>query len=262
MEALYYSFLKDIAATLNHYGILLGFSIFLAGTLYSYITWSSSLKTFFNTQEQSVQDYIKEEYKIELPAHPTTDQKKDPQFTKLPLATALLSSLGAISLLSFTAFVSGLPEAICVPLGLALVFAQRIIWLDSTQQLIYNIDNYGFLLAGFIFAALYPNTNHLYDSLIAAIAMALFLIVVVGGYQLIRKQEGFGEGDIVLLFGIIPFLGWYTFSYVFLTACITTLIWAFFAKLFKGREGAISFGPGLMIGWAVGLFLVFYGVTL
>lgn len=261
MEALYFSYIKNIIQVLNTYGLYLSFLIFFIGTVYSYLTWAHKEKRYFLESEAAAKDFVKEEYGVDVvesKSWKTISSKND---WGVSWFTALPTFIGGLFFLIFANFYSGLPSSLFVPLSLALVFGQRIIWLDSKHQSIFNIDNYGFMFCGLFFAAIYPNSDHLYNSLWAAIGMGLFLFVIVGGYQWIRKQEGFGEGDIVLLFGIIPFLGWYTFLYVFIIACLTTLLWAGLAKLINGREGAISFGPGLIIGWISGLTILFSGAN-
>ena len=98
-------------------------------------------------------------------------------------------------------------------------------FIDFFHQILPDEITLPGILLGLIYAAFRPDLT-LRGALIGAVAGALFLLLIWGGYYLLRKKEGLGMGDVTMLLLIGAFLG--------LERTVLTLLLASFAGAFIG----------------------------
>lgn len=162
---------------------------------------------------------------------------------RYPLVEALT---GGVALLLFQKY--GLsPQFLC-----EFAFASLLIviaFIDLDTYTIPNVLSIPGIVAGLAFSFFTPRLSWV-DSLIGVLAGGGFLYLIAVGYQLLRRQEGMGGGDIKLLAMIGAFLGW---TGVLFTVMLSSLVGALAGMLvmWRKREGLtamLPFGPFLSLG--------------
>lgn len=88
------------------------------------------------------------------------------------------------------------------------------------------------------------------DSLIGILLGGGFLYAIAVGYQLVRRQEGMGGGDIKLLAMIGAFLGWRGVLFTIMLASLVGALvgLAVMRRSRKGLSAMVPFGPFLSMG--------------
>jgi leader peptidase (prepilin peptidase)/N-methyltransferase len=94
------------------------------------------------------------------------------------------------------------------------------------------------------------------DALIGAVAGIGGLLLIIGSYWLIRREEGMGLGDVKLLGMIGAFLGWQALGPVILVASVSGSLIGIGLMIGQGRgfRSQLPFGPFLSLGALVYLF--------
>ena len=94
------------------------------------------------------------------------------------------------------------------------------------------------------------------DSLIGIIAGGGVLYIVAAGYQLLKKTEGMGGGDIKLLAMMGGFLGWQSLLFVILFSSLIGAVVGIALIIYKkgDMKYAIPFGPFLSMAAVAYLF--------
>ncbi len=95
--------------------------------------------------------------------------------------------------------------------------------------------------------SLFRQDLHFLPSLVGAVIGGGFLLVVYGGYYLLRKKEGLGLGDVTMMLFIGAFLGWklafFTLILASFTGALVGLIFILFKK--KNLQYSLPFGTFL-----------------
>jgi leader peptidase (prepilin peptidase)/N-methyltransferase len=135
-----------------------------------------------------------------------------------------------------------------------------IIFIDLDTWTIPDLITLPGIVAGLAASFLLPNVN-LWQSLLGLLAGGGVLFLVAMGYQLLRKREGMGGGDIKLLAMIGAFLGLPGVIYtLFASSLAGSLVGVLFAFRDKSGGGTkIPFGPFLALG---AMTYVFWGPPL
>ena len=135
-----------------------------------------------------------------------------------------------------------------------------IIFIDLDTWTIPDVITLPGIIAGVAASFLLPNVN-LWQSLLGLLAGGGVLFLVAMGYQLLRKREGMGGGDIKLLAMIGAFLGLPGVIYtLFASSLAGSLVGVLF--MFRDKSGGgtkIPFGPFLALG---AMTYVFWGPAL
>jgi leader peptidase (prepilin peptidase) / N-methyltransferase len=136
---------------------------------------------------------------------------------------------------------------LCVPLGL----------IDLEHQILPDRLTYPGIVAGFAFS-LSGQGVAWWESLLGAALGAALPAAVIGGYWLIRGEEGMGWGDVKLLALIGAFLGWRGALLALLAgALLGTLIGGSYLLFSgRGRKTPLPFGTFLC---AAALAVLFFG---
>lgn len=132
------------------------------------------------------------------------------------------------------------------------VFASLLIviaFIDLDTYTIPNVLSVPGIVVGLAFSFVTPRLSWM-ESLIGVLVGGGFLYLIAVGYQILRRQEGMGGGDIKLLAMIGAFLGW---TGVLFTVMLSSLVGALAGMLvmWRKREGLtamLPFGPFLSLG--------------
>ncbi|HPP42915.1 MAG TPA: prepilin peptidase [Syntrophorhabdaceae bacterium] len=150
-----------------------------------------------------------------------------------------------------------------IEFGVMLFFVSILIvisFIDLEFQIIPDVLSIGGLLAGLILSFFRQNFGFL-DSLFGVLLGGGVLFAISYGYQLVRKIEGVGGGDIKLIGMIGAFCGIKGVIFTIISGSFLGTIFGIPAMLIKGKDSkyAIPFGPFLSLGAVI---YVFYGKML
>lgn len=171
-----------------------------------------------------------------------------PVYPAVELLTAVLS------LVLFRKFGLSLPFLAAFTFSSALVV---ITFIDLEHQIIPDVISLPgipiFALCGIFIMGL-----TFLDSAIGILLGGGSLYLVAKGYELLKKQEGMGGGDIKLLAMIGGFLGWKSLLFVILVSSLLGAFVGISVMLWKrgNLKDAIPFGPFLS---AAAILHIFYG---
>ena len=139
-----------------------------------------------------------------------------------------------------------------------LVFAAALVtitFIDLDHQIIPDVISLPGIAVGLAVAFVSPLVTPT-DALLGVLAGGGSLLAIAWTYQLIRKHEGMGLGDVKLLAMIGAFLGWQS---IFVTVMVASLVGSIIGvalMLYQRADSklAIPFGPFLACGALVHLF--------
>jgi len=174
---------------------------------------------------------------------------------RYPLVELITGLAAAAVLLKFG---PTFPAAVTFAFIAALIV---ITFIDIDTQRIFDVITLPGILAGILSAALLPQLT-IVDSLLGILAGGGSLYIVAWTYQVLKKREGMGGGDIKLLAMIGAFTGWRgVVLTIFVGSFTGTLVGVVQMILGRRLDGRlrIPFGPFLAIG---AVTYTFYGDAL
>lgn len=135
-----------------------------------------------------------------------------------------------------------------------------ISFIDLEFQIIPDVLSIGGLIIGLILSFFRQNFGF-FDALFGVVLGGGVLFAIAFGYQLIRKIEGMGGGDIKLIGMIGAYYGIKGVIFTIITGSLFGIIVGIPAMLIKGKDSkyAIPFGPFLSLG---AVMYIFYGKIL
>jgi len=177
---------------------------------------------------------------------PHCREKISPQYPAVELAMALFSA-ALVWKFGLTALTAGFFLLIAALLVISVI--------DMRLQIIPNVISLPGIAAGFLFAVIGRHITWL-DSLLGILLGGGILYAVAGLYQLLRKKEGMGGGDIKLLAMLGAFLGWQSLPFIILASSLTGSVIGLAAIALGKRSAAarIPFGPYLSVAAVIYLF--------
>ena len=174
---------------------------------------------------------------------------KAPISMRYPMIEALTGLLSALMIWHFGSGWTGMATLVFGFLLIAMTFID----LDTTflpDDLTYPLLWCGLLL----------NTSHAFaslsDAVIGAVAGYLVLWGVNAGFKLLRKIDGMGGGDFILLAALGAWFGWQALPVIILLSSVVGLVVGILGMLIKqrGKDHKIPFGPYLAGAGMVALF--------
>ncbi len=135
-----------------------------------------------------------------------------------------------------------------------------ITFIDLKHFLIPDVISLPFTLVGVGVHQVNQNFLHplqtFYDSLLGIVIGAGVLWLIAKTYELLRKQEGLGMGDVKLMAMIGAFLGWKAVFFVFLFSSLFASIFGIFLMIFSKYRlhSALPYGPFIVGGALLYLF--------
>jgi len=173
-----------------------------------------------------------------------------------PVYPAVEFLTAVLSLVLFRKYGLSLPYLASFVFSAALVV---ITFIDLEHQIIPDVISLPgiplFAVAGVAVMGL-----SVWDSLLGILLGGGVLYLVAAGYELVRRQEGMGGGDIKLLAMIGGFLGWKSLLFVILVSSLLGAVAGISLILYRKGDlkYAIPFGPFLS---AAAVLYFFYGET-
>lgn len=137
----------------------------------------------------------------------------------------------------------GLTGILFYKYALLFSFLIPIFFIDAYHQIIPHVLSIPVLVLGFLFALVPGNDVGIVISVLTAIFVFCFLLLLAYGFEKIRGQEGLGGGDIWLLTGLAAYLGLQGIPFVFLIAAAMGIIYF----LFFVRDTSKQFAFGTFI---------------
>ena len=135
-----------------------------------------------------------------------------------------------------------------------------VAFIDLFHQIIPDILNILMIISGFVFNILLLHKSFLFP-LYGFLGAGLFFYFIALFYEIIKKKEGLGGGDIKLIAGIGSFIGFQGAIFTIFTGSIFALIGFFIAFIFFNSYSnkKIPFGPFLSLA---AVLYIFYGYNL
>ncbi len=130
-----------------------------------------------------------------------------------------------------------------------------IAFIDLKHQIIPDVITLPGIVFFFLLAVFLMDVPFL-DSILGILIGGGCLYIVAVVYQLARKREGMGGGDIKLLAMIGAFLGWKSLLFVLLASSLLGAIVGVSVMIYKGKDMkyAVPFGPFLSIAAVAYIF--------
>ncbi|HOJ43738.1 MAG TPA: prepilin peptidase [Syntrophorhabdaceae bacterium] len=154
-------------------------------------------------------------------------------------------------------------SGLSIEFGVLILFVSVLIvisFIDLEFQIIPDVLSIGGLLAGLLLSFFRQNFGFL-DALLGVLSGGGVLFAISYGYQLVRKIEGMGGGDIKLIGMIGAFCGIKGVIFTIISGSFLGTIFGVPAMLIKGKDSkyAVPFGPFLSLGAVI---YIFYGKML
>ncbi len=179
---------------------------------------------------------------------------KAPISLRYPLIEALSGVLSACAIWHFGSDWAGWAALLFIWLCIAMT------WIDLDTRLLPDDLTYPLLWLGLL-----VNTANTFaplaDAVIGAAVGYLLLWGVNWLFKLVRKVDGMGGGDFILLAALAGWFGWMMLPVILLMSSIVAIVIAVYGMLFLGRDSQfkIPFGPYLT---GAGLSVLFFGKPL
>ena len=115
-----------------------------------------------------------------------------------------------------------------------------IFFIDGFHQIIPHKLSIPLIPIGLIFALVPQNDVGIVNSLLAAVIIFSFLLLLAYLYRFARKADGLGGGDIWLLTGISTFFGLISLPFLVLLASLLGIL--YFLIFVRDKEKGFAFG--------------------
>ena len=174
-------------------------------------------------------------------------------------AVELASGLISMALLTrFNIFNHSLPQYFIFFTFISALIC--ISFIDLEHMIIPDVISLPGIVLGFLISLFSPQVTWI-DSLLGIVAGGGILYLVALVFELLRKKEGMGGGDIKLLAMIGAWLGWKAIPFVILSSSLVGAVLGSAALLLsrKGIQARLPFGPFLAFG---AILYIFFGKEL
>lgn len=143
-------------------------------------------------------------------------------------------------------------NGLSIELAVALLFVSVLIvisFIDLDTMIIPDVLSLGGLLAGLALSFVRPQFTFI-GSLLGVLLGGGVLFAIAKSYELLRKREGMGGGDIKLLGMIGAFWGWQGVLFALVAGSFAGVLVSIPLMLVKKEDGgyAVPFGPFLSFG--------------
>jgi leader peptidase (prepilin peptidase)/N-methyltransferase len=179
---------------------------------------------------------------------------KAPISLRYPLIEALSGILSACVIWHFGSGFAGWAALLFIWLCIAMT------WIDLDTRLLPDDLTYSLLWLGLLMNTV-GTFAPLKDAVTGAAVGYLLLWGVNWLFKLVRKIDGMGGGDFILLSALAGWFGWMMLPVILLMSSIVAIMFAVYGMLFLGRDSQfkIPFGPYLT---GAGLIVLFFGKQL
>ncbi|MDC1280333.1 prepilin peptidase [Pelagibacteraceae bacterium] len=134
-----------------------------------------------------------------------------------------------------------------------------IIFIDYKSKIIFDIFSYSLVFTGLIvnyfFSSINPFNITIQDSLITVIISSGLFGLLKFIYKKIKKIDGLGGGDIILIAGLTAWTGFIFFLYLLILSSLTGIIYYYLFNNNKNKNFEIPFGSSLGLSFII---LIYY----
>tara|TARA_B110000305_G_C19441429_1_gene642110 strand:+ start:303 stop:1055 length:753 start_codon:yes stop_codon:yes gene_type:complete len=162
---------------------------------------------------------------------------------------------GLLFLINFILFDSYLTIIIFDLLHIILLL---IIIIDYKNRIIFDVFSYTLIFTGLIinyfFSSINPYNITILDALITVIISSGLFGLLKFLYKKIKKIDGLGGGDIILIAGLSAWTGFKFFLYLLILSSVTGIVYYYLLNKNKDENFEIPFGSSLGISFIVLLY--------
>ncbi len=128
-------------------------------------------------------------------------------------------------------------------------------FIDYFHQILPDEITLPALVLALVYSLFRPDLT-LRQALVGAVAGSGFLLVVYGGYYLLRKKEGMGMGDVTMMLAIGAYLGWVRTLFTLVLASFVGALVGVFFIIFRKKDLQYSLPFGTFLAPAAYVSLV------
>ena len=137
-----------------------------------------------------------------------------------------------------------------------------IIFIDYKERIIFDIFSYSLIISGLIVNYFFPLINPfnitVIDSLITMLVSSSFFGLLKFIYKKIKKIDGLGDGDIILIAGLTTWTGFKFFLYLLILSSIIGIFYYLIFNKNKDENFEIPFGSSLGLSFIILLYFSNY----
>ena len=134
-----------------------------------------------------------------------------------------------------------------------------IIFIDYNERIIFDIFSYSLITAGLVinyfFSSINPFDITIIDSLITMIISSGLFGLLKFIYIKVKKVDGLGGGDIILIAGLSTWTGFNFFLYLLILSSVLGIIYYFLMNKNKNENFEIPFGSSLGVSFIILFYL-------
>ena len=133
-----------------------------------------------------------------------------------------------------------------------------IIFIDYKNRIIFDLFSYSLIFTGLIvnyfFSFLNPFNITILDSIITLLVSSGLFGVLKYLYKKIKKIDGLGSGDIILIAGLTAWTGFKFFLYLLIFSSVTGIVYYYLFNKERSENFEIPFGSSLGLSFIVLLY--------
>tara|TARA_B110000971_G_scaffold221988_1_gene272279 strand:- start:8977 stop:9717 length:741 start_codon:yes stop_codon:yes gene_type:complete len=134
-----------------------------------------------------------------------------------------------------------------------------IIFIDYKNRIIFDIFSYSLILIGLVvnyfFSYINPFNISVLDSLITIVISSSFFGLLKFFYKKIKKVDGLGAGDIILIAGLTAWTGFRFFLYLLILSSVTGIVYYYLFNKKRKENFEIPFGSSLGFSFIILLYV-------
>ena len=133
-----------------------------------------------------------------------------------------------------------------------------IIFIDYKNRIIFDLFSYSLIFTGLIvnyfFSFLNPFNITILDSIITLLVSSGLFGLLKYLYKKIKKIDGLGSGDIILIAGLTAWTGFKFFLYLLILSSVTGIVYYYLFNKERSENFEIPFGSSLGLSFIVLLY--------
>ena len=133
-----------------------------------------------------------------------------------------------------------------------------IIFIDYKNRIIFDLFSYSLIFTGLIvnyfFSFINPFNITILDSIITLLVSSGLFGLLKYLYKKIKKIDGLGSGDIILIAGLTAWTGFKFFLYLLILSSVTGIVYYYLFNKERSENFEIPFGSSLGLSFIVLLY--------
>lgn len=131
-------------------------------------------------------------------------------------------------------------------------FMIPIFFIDAFHKLVLHVTTFPLIITGLLLSLLPQMDVSFGNAGLSALTVFLLLLLIAWLFQIIRKKDGLGGGDIWLLTGVATYFGFMGIPWIVLFSCITAIM--YFLVFVRNSDQEFVLGPFIAFAsilWAI-----------